>query len=591
VGVILGNIMGNGTAVTGLGGARGYGEVMLPRGDDAVAQVDVSAVFGAGFKLGGAQFAGNQLYISTDGLISFGAGFAGVAAQASAIPVPFLAIFNADVDTRLDGEGAESGGIWLDIDTAADCVTITWDQVGFYRRNATLTDTFQMQIFDRGNGAFDVVYRYQNISWTSGDLQGGWGGLGGTAALIGSGAGGATQLLPGSGDAAAQLALSDTTGNTGIRGLWLLQFGAASVITGTGRADTLQGTGASDTVQGLGGADVLLFSAAADLLDGGAGQDIADYRLAPAFVVIDLQGSAANRGLASGDRLVAIEGVHGSAFADTLLGDLMDNGFDGDAGADVLDGRLGADDLFGGSGDDRLFGGDGDDRLEGGLDHDRILGGAGNDSLLGGDANDRLFGSTGADALSGGNGADWVYGGDGADTLTGGGTAADMGDNLLGDGGNDQIHGNPGDDTISGGSGLDLITGDDGNDLLRGDTGDDRIFGGQGADVLWGGLGRDSLDGGLGADRLGGGAGADLFAHAGTGGQGSDWILDFDAAEGDMLVFGIAGAQTSDFSVTYQTLAGAGSTEAAEALITFLPLDRLVWILVDCATETSILLQ
>ena len=70
----LGDITGNGTAVTGLGGAAGYGEVMLPRGDDAVARVDVSAVFGAGFSIGGTTYGGDQLYISTDGLVSFGAG-------------------------------------------------------------------------------------------------------------------------------------------------------------------------------------------------------------------------------------------------------------------------------------------------------------------------------------------------------------------------------------------------------------------------------------------------------------------------------------------------------------------------------------
>ena len=118
------------------------------------------------FNIGGVHYTGSDLYISTDGLISFGAAVSGVVSNPSTVTAPFFAIFNGDVDTRLDGEGAESGGIWLDVDTAQDCVTITWDHVGFYRRNATLTDTFQMQLFDRGGGAFDVVYRYQGINWT-----------------------------------------------------------------------------------------------------------------------------------------------------------------------------------------------------------------------------------------------------------------------------------------------------------------------------------------------------------------------------------------------------------------------------------------
>jgi hypothetical protein len=42
----------------------------------------------------------------------------------------------ADIDTRLDGEGTESGPIWVDIDPISDVVTITWQNVGFYRRNA-----------------------------------------------------------------------------------------------------------------------------------------------------------------------------------------------------------------------------------------------------------------------------------------------------------------------------------------------------------------------------------------------------------------------------------------------------------------------
>ena len=367
----MGKITGNGMAVTGLGGAAGFGETALARGDDLVTKVDVSAVFGAGFVLGGVQYGGDQLYISTDGLVSFGAGQAGILPPAA----PFLAIFNADVDTRLDGEGAESGAVWLDVDTARDCVTITWDHVGFYRRNASLTDTFQMQLFDRGNGRFDVVYRYQDISWTSGDLQGGWGGLGGTAATIGTRASaqGGAVLLSASGNEAAQLALDTGLGNTGVAGLWVMSFGNSPAIDGTNRADRLAGTGGADILRGLAGHDVLM----------GAGA----------------------------------------------------------------------------------------------------------------------------------------------------------------------------------------------------------------ADVLYGGRGHDRLVGGTGTDTLSGGAGADMFVFAGTGHTGHDWITDYDAAAGDILTFGRAGAVRADFRVTYVSDPGAGLAGVQEAHITYLPTGRLIWVLVDGAGAASVMVH
>ena len=477
----MGDITGNGTAVTGLGGARGYGEVALPRGDDSVAQVNVAAVFESGFRLGTVLYAADALFISTDGLISFGSAVSGVAATPAAIAAPFFAIFNGDVDTRLDGEGAESGGVWLDVDTLRDCVTITWDHVGFYRRNATLTDTFQIQLFDRGNGGFDVVYRYQDISWTSGDLQGGFGGLGGLAALIGhrATADGAAVLHGASGNAAAELVLENTLGNTGVAGLWVWRFAAPTPILGSAQADILHGTPGCDSMQGLGGNELLIGSRRADVLDGGSGNDRADYGSAPATVTINLADLTANRGFAAGDRYVRIEAISGSGFADILLGGLANDSF------------------FGGNGADRMSGRDGDDRLFGGA----------------------------------------------------------------------------------------------GNDLMLGRAGSDQLSGGAGGDVLSAGSSDDTLDGGPGSDTLSGGPDADEFRHAGTSGTGTDWIMDFDHAAGDHLLFGIAGAVAADFSVTFVTMAGAGHSAVAEAQVTYLPANRLIWILVDGAQETAILLQ
>ena len=444
----MGEVTGNGTAVTGLGGAAGFGETLLPRGDDVVAKVDVATVFESDFTVGGNHFDANQLYISTDGVVSFGAGFSGVATDPATIPAPFFAIFNADADTRLDGEPPESGGVWLDVDAATDCVTITWDHVGFYRRNASQTDTFQMQIFDRGRGSFDVVYRYQNISWTAGDLQGGWGGVGGSAARIGYRltASGAVSELAASGDQAAQLGLPQAPGNTGVAGLWVFSFGQPAVIDGTDTADTLAGTGTADTMHGFGGSDVLVGSAGADVMDGGSGRDMVDYSAAPGAVRVDLRAPDLNTGMAAGDSFVAIEAFRGSALADTILGSAAADWFDGGRGSDDLQGRAGNDTLTGLAGADRLTGGAGADRLTGGAADDTLFGSLGNDLMLGGPSNDQLFGGAGYDTLHGGSGRDRLAGGMGNDQIYGGT-------------GTDRMDGGPGRDTLTGGGGADRFVG------------------------------------------------------------------------------------------------------------------------------------
>lgn len=583
----MGEITGNGTAVTGLGGPAGYGEIALPRTDDGYSQVDVSAVFEQGFNIGGVHYAGDQLYVSTDGFVTFGAGVSGLPANPASLPVPFIAIFMADVDTRTDGEAPESGQIWLDVDTVNDCVTITWDDVGFYRRNASETDTFQMQLYDRGGGAMDVVFRYEDIDWTSGDLQGGFGGTGGTPAFIGyrMGSSGAVTSLPASGSETGELALPTTPGNTGVSGLWVFRLGDSTApISGGGGDDTLQGTGHSDLMQGLGGDDWFFGSAGADTIDGGAGFDLVDYAQATTAVLINLANASLNTGWASGDRFIGIEGISGTPFGDTLLGssgaeylagwsgnDSISGGdggdiVEGDDGNDTISGDAGADQIDGGNGADKLYGGSENDILTGGAANDTLSGGAGVDQLDGGDNNDSLSGLDGNDTLKGANGNDWLDGGNGADKALG----ASGNDTLYGGAGNDTLNGGTGADRLDGGAdfdkadysnasgavlvdlttpalntgwalgdsytGIEGIIGSGYNDTLSGGTGTDRLEGGNGNDRLAGRGGNDSLYGGAGADSLSGGDGNDLL-HGGTGndsvpgGAGADKLYGDDGAD------------------------------------------------------------
>lgn len=572
----MAQITGGGTAVTGLGGARGYGETMLARADEGSTRLDLSAVFENGFVLDGIAYPATDIYLCTDGILSFGAAITGLPKDPAALNLPFIAAFLADIDTRLDGEGGESGPIWLDIDAGADVVTITWDDVGFYRRNATLTNTFQLQLFDQGGGSFDVVLRYQSIEWTSADLEGGWGGLGGEAAFLGlrlDDAGSAT-TLGASRNETALLNLPATLGNTGVAGLWVYHFGPAVAPPSSDAADTLVGGTGPDSLAGLGGNDVLQGGDGGDTLDGGTGFDMADYTAAPSGLLADLADPVRNTGQAAGDSYIGIEGLAGTDLADTLGGDSGANRLEANAGHDAVSGRAGADSLYGGAGDDTLTGGAGADLLSGGAGFDwasyreavagirldmanaaQNNGDAAGDSLTGIEAiegsafADDLRGDTMANLLSGGGGNDTLSGRAEADSLYGG-----AGDDLLDGGtGADYLGGAEGQDTASYANALtglradlalpeqntgeaagdsylaiEALAGSVFNDTLGGNGGANRLDGGAGNDALAGRAGADSLYGGMGDDTLTGGAGADML----DGGEGIDWASYFDATSG-----------------------------------------------------------
>lgn len=569
-------ITGNGTAQTGLGGAAGFGEMALTRADDGSFAIDTSAVFENGLTVAGVTYAANALFVSLDGFLTFGTGAVGLpSSPTTQLTTPFIAAFMADIDVRLDGEGAESGLVWIDIDPIMDVVTITWQDVGFYRRNADLTNTFQIQLFDQGAQGIEVALRYQSIEWTSGDLQGGWGGNSGTPAYLGHrwNAWGAATLLPASGNESLLLNLPTTLGNTGVTGLWVWTVPLLALGVGTADEDVLIGGIDVDRLIGLGGDDTLSGGLGADTLDGGDGFDWTSYSNASAGLFFSFANPSLNTNEAAGDILISIEGVIGSAFGDTLMGG---------AAPEVLRGGDGADSLFGQAGADTLLGDAGDDTLEGGLGADTLTGGAGLDmvsysgaltalrvsladisqntaeaagdvfvdieGVLGSALNDTIFGSAGADRLDGNAGNDSLIGQDSADTLIGGAGDDTMdggagGDSFFGGAGNDVVSyvtsdrgvvidlANPsqssywaqgdrfsGVERVIGSNFSDLLWGDGGANQLDGGIGEDCLFGGAGADTLTGGWGRDVLFGDDGADVLDGGVGADLL----EGGVGAD---------------------------------------------------------------------
>lgn len=285
-------------------------------------------------------------------------------------------------------------------------------------------------------------------------------------------------------------------------GAWALEGSPqADLLTGNGAANWLFGGGGNDTLRGGGGADWLYAGRGHSVLDGGPGADVlvghaapdpryetryewAVYTDSPEAVSVHLGNGSARGGDAEGDLLHGIDGLIGSAHADTLTGNRFGN------------------ELWGGEGNDTLHGGGLTpghwDYLEGGPGADTLIGSARTDAgnttfagyrqspegvtvrlhngaARGGDARgdtfeavNSLLGSAHADVLAGDAGANLLAGAGGDDTLfggPGGGNDVLYGDHLSGrTGGNDALYGGVGDDWLSGGPGADALRGGPGAD-------------------------------------------------------------------------------------------------------------------------------
>jgi Ca2+-binding RTX toxin-like protein len=301
----------------------------------------------------------------------------------------------------------------------------------------------------------------------------------------------------------------------------------------------------------------------------------------------DISGGSGNDHLSGNDGdddlagEIGDDSISGGSGHDNLSGDDGDDDLAGDIGDDNISGGSGKDHLSGDDGDDDLFGDDGDDDISGGLGHDRLFGGAGNNRLLGDD---------GDDILEGGDDHDTLNGGDGDDDITGGLGSGDLGDLIFAGAGNDHVDGGYGNDDINGMDGDDILLGGFGSDRMVGGTGKDVITGSALSDELFGNDDDDFINGGFGHDRVNGGAGGDKFFHLGIDDHGSDWIQDFAYAEGDVLLFGQAGATADQFQVNFAN-SGSGDAGVDEAFVIYKPTGQIIWALVDGDDQASINLQ
>ena len=220
-----------------------------------------------------------------------------------------------------------------------------------------------------------------------------------------------------------------------------------------------------------------------------------------------------------------------------------------------------------------------------------IEGDAADNAIIGSAAAEDIRAAGGNDTINGGDGGDTVEGGNGDDTIIGGDTENDLADQLFGGAGNDSIDGGHGNDRVSGGSGNDTVEGGFGVDTIIGNGGDDVLTGSAYSDLIFGGDGFDFINGGFGHDRVNGGAGGDRFFHIGLAGHGSDWIQDYNAAEGDVLRYGGASRDVGDFQVNIAPTNGAGDAGVQEAFVIYRPTGQILWALIDGAGQDEINIQ
>ena len=101
-------------------------------------------------------------------------------------------------------------------------LTVTWDDAGGFSVGS-VPNAYQLQLTDVGNGDFDLVFRYEDITWTKGD------GYTIHASAGFSGGNGTFFQLPGTGvnDGTAIATLDTDPGNTGAPGVWEWQIRVA----------------------------------------------------------------------------------------------------------------------------------------------------------------------------------------------------------------------------------------------------------------------------------------------------------------------------------------------------------------------------
>ncbi|WP_171025491.1 nidogen-like domain-containing protein [Hymenobacter jeollabukensis] len=133
------------------------------------------------FSLFGARY--NNVYINTNGNITFDSPLSTFNAAGFPIATPMVAAFWADVDTR----NPASGSVWYKV--FPDRLVVVWNKVGYFNSQADKKNTFQLVIKANTAPGFtgnDVLISYDDMQWTTGSASQGSFGFGGIPATVGA---------------------------------------------------------------------------------------------------------------------------------------------------------------------------------------------------------------------------------------------------------------------------------------------------------------------------------------------------------------------------------------------------------------------
>ena len=182
-----------------------------------------------------------------------------------------IAPFFADVDTRSGGSSPVQYGYGTTLFQGREAFCVNWVDVGYFNGHVDKLNSFQLLLVSRadqgGNGAFDIVFNYDQVQWETGDASGGANGYGGTSARVGfasgDGVAGTSTELPGSGVTRAFLdqnyGLTSSKLGSDVLGRYVFSVRGDGVIgdtyvamgdsfqSGEGAFDYLPGTSVPDT--------------------------------------------------------------------------------------------------------------------------------------------------------------------------------------------------------------------------------------------------------------------------------------------------------------------------------------------------------
>lgn len=129
-------------------------------------------------------------YINNNGNITFGSPYGSFVPTGFPVTgIPMVAPFWADVDTRTTTACPYNGNVWYKIQTSPNRLIVVWEEVGYFAVHCDLRNTFEVIMTD-GNDPLiglgnNVAFSFDDMQWTTGDINGSGGFGAGAPATVG----------------------------------------------------------------------------------------------------------------------------------------------------------------------------------------------------------------------------------------------------------------------------------------------------------------------------------------------------------------------------------------------------------------------